>query len=228
MIADKTLEDPFDYAVSDCPTGIAHIGKRQRREIAKRAAILQTATGCFLEQGYGGVTMSDIAERLGGSKGTLWKYFRSKDMLFEAVIVHACGHIHASIPLEMERSKSPKTVLTDFADGYIRRSVSADHIALYRTVIGVLDRFPKLGRTYFDHRCTAVRDPLADYIAYLMEAGQLACEDAQLAAGTFLALCDVGHSARVLLAAERPDGSAATAKAALAVDLFLKIFRAET
>ena len=60
------------------------------RSDAKRRAILDVASEVFLAQGYAATSMSEIAARLGGSKGTLYNYFRSKEELFSAFIVDTC------------------------------------------------------------------------------------------------------------------------------------------
>ena len=60
-----------------------------RRDL-KRDAILLIAQQVFLEEGYAATSMSSIAARLGGSKGTLYNYFRSKAELFVAVIQEQC------------------------------------------------------------------------------------------------------------------------------------------
>src|SRR5580700_9454949 len=60
------------------------------RSDAKRRAILDVASEVFLAQGYAATSMSEIAGRLGGSKGTLYNYFRSKEELFAAFMVDTC------------------------------------------------------------------------------------------------------------------------------------------
>src|SRR6202050_1736457 len=60
------------------------------RSDAKRRAILDVATEVFLAQGYAATSMSEIAAKLGGSKGTLYNYFRSKEELFSAFITETC------------------------------------------------------------------------------------------------------------------------------------------
>ena len=52
----------------------------------RREAILNVAREVFFEQGYSAASMSTIAARLGGSKGTLYNYFKSKEELFEAQV----------------------------------------------------------------------------------------------------------------------------------------------
>ncbi|MEO6377128.1 MAG: helix-turn-helix domain-containing protein, partial [Caulobacteraceae bacterium] len=52
----------------------------------RRQAILNVACEAFLAEGYAAVSMSAIAATLGGSKATLYAYFRSKAELFAAVM----------------------------------------------------------------------------------------------------------------------------------------------
>src|ERR1700722_19260332 len=57
---------------------------------AKRRAIIEVAREAFLARGYAATSMSEIAAKLGGSKGTLYNYFRSKEELFSAFIAETC------------------------------------------------------------------------------------------------------------------------------------------
>ena len=63
-------------------------GKREARKEERRLAILDVAKRSFLESGYSATSMSAISVELGGSKGTLWNYFPSKEELFAAVLEH--------------------------------------------------------------------------------------------------------------------------------------------
>src|SRR5580692_404744 len=58
----------------------------------RRDAIVEVARQVFFEEGYAAASMSTIAARLGGSKGTLYNYFRSKEELFEAQVRKDCDH----------------------------------------------------------------------------------------------------------------------------------------
>src|ERR1700743_3190725 len=60
------------------------------RSDAKRRAILHVASEVFLAQGYAATSMSEIAAKVGGSKGPLSNYFRSKEELFSAFITETC------------------------------------------------------------------------------------------------------------------------------------------
>ncbi|MBN1992502.1 MAG: TetR/AcrR family transcriptional regulator [Anaerolineae bacterium] len=48
--------------------------------------ILEAARKVFAEQGFHNTRMSDIAQAIGSSQGTLYHYYRSKDELFLAVL----------------------------------------------------------------------------------------------------------------------------------------------
>ena len=48
--------------------------------------ILDAATAVFIEKGFVGARMDDIAERLGVSKPILYRHFKSKDVLLEKVL----------------------------------------------------------------------------------------------------------------------------------------------
>ena len=69
---------------------IAEVVSRRDRD-ARRGAILDAAEKVFLEEGFAAASMSAIAARVGGSKGTLYNYFKSKEALFEAYVQRHCA-----------------------------------------------------------------------------------------------------------------------------------------
>src|SRR5262245_46444228 len=56
--------------------------RRQRT----RAGLVETARATFLERGFHGASLDEIAERAGYSKGAVYSNFASKDELFLAVL----------------------------------------------------------------------------------------------------------------------------------------------
>src|ERR1700759_4731570 len=55
-------------------------------ESSKRRQILEGARKVFLELGFDGASMGEIARAAGVSKGTLYVYFADKSRLFEAIV----------------------------------------------------------------------------------------------------------------------------------------------
>src|SRR6202012_3541698 len=78
----------------------------------RRDRILQVAREVFFEEGFNAATMSTIAARLGGSKATLYAYFKNKDDLFDAIIKDQCTVIETMLTLG-EEGADIRTTLTD-------------------------------------------------------------------------------------------------------------------
>lgn len=60
--------------------------KRERRKEARPGELLAAALELFVEKGYAGTRVEEVAQRAGVSKGTLFLYFPSKEELFKAVV----------------------------------------------------------------------------------------------------------------------------------------------
>lgn len=58
----------------------------ERRKEARPAELIASALELFVEKGYAGTRLEDVAGRAGVSKGTLYLYFQNKEDLFKAVV----------------------------------------------------------------------------------------------------------------------------------------------
>ena len=58
--------------------------KRRRRKDARPAEIINAAMDVFVEHGFAGAKLTDVAKRAGVAKGTLYLYFETKEDLFRA------------------------------------------------------------------------------------------------------------------------------------------------
>src|ERR1700749_1891570 len=110
--------------------GQASLKRGQRRE-----AILNVAREVFFEEGYAAASMSSIAARLGGSKGTLYNYFKSKEELFEAHINDRCCCNAESIFAFPMEGADARAVLTDLGERFLRLVLSDDGTHFYSLVV---------------------------------------------------------------------------------------------
>jgi AcrR family transcriptional regulator len=58
----------------------------ERRKQARPAELIAAALELFVDRGYSGTRLEDVAARAGVSKGTLYLYFENKEELFKAVV----------------------------------------------------------------------------------------------------------------------------------------------
>ena len=59
--------------------------RKERETELRRQIIIEAAEKLFLSEGYENTTMDEIARLSEYSKGTLYKYFKSKDELYLAI-----------------------------------------------------------------------------------------------------------------------------------------------
>jgi AcrR family transcriptional regulator len=81
--------------------------KRQHKKERKRAAIMQSATALFSERDYHIVHMDDVAARARVGKGTLYRYFPTKDDLYFATVIDAWDRMHHELVEASEASDPP-------------------------------------------------------------------------------------------------------------------------
>src|SRR5690625_5453363 len=56
--------------------------KGKSKKQSSREAILASGALCFMERGFSAISIDDIAERIGATKGMVYNYFDSKAELF--------------------------------------------------------------------------------------------------------------------------------------------------
>jgi len=120
---------------------------RDLRREDRRDAILEVAYECFVADGYGATSMSTIAARLGGSKGTLYNYFRSKEELFDAFVRRSCGRLRSEID-SVSAEGDLRARLGLMARQFIDHLLSREAIAISRVVVSEGERFPELARLF--------------------------------------------------------------------------------
>ena len=157
---------------------------------ARRQAILEVARQVFMEDGFAAASMSAIAARVGGSKGTLYNYFPSKLELFEAVIRNECDLKQAAMfdSLEAE-GEDVEAVLREVGRRYTQMVLSEQTVLLSRVVIAESTRLPELGHTLYEAGPKRGRVRLAAYVRRQMQAGRLRPVDAERMAHQYCEMC---------------------------------------
>ncbi len=155
----------------------------------RRETILEIARDMFFTEGYAAVSMSAIAARLGGSKGTLYNYFASKEELFSAVMTQHFDRVGALMRSLAVESGDMAERLRVFGFKFLNLILSDDYLRLYRLVTAEAARFPEIGGAFQGKGMMAHKQALADFFESQMTAGVLRRADPALAARQFLDLC---------------------------------------
>ncbi|MCX7587753.1 TetR/AcrR family transcriptional regulator [Phenylobacterium sp. 58.2.17] len=159
--------------------------RREERRDERRDGILDVARDCFLADGYAATSMSTIAARLGGSKGTLYNYFKSKEELFEAVMQRQCGALAETLFDVDHDGDDARERLQHFAGKFLTLLLTPESLGIHRVVVGESGRFPELGRMFYDMGPKVILTKIAGYLSDLMDQGVLRRADPFVAAQQF-------------------------------------------
>jgi len=200
------------------------VSRREENRAARHATIIAVARASFLDHGYAATSMSTIAAALGGSKGTLWAYFPSKEALFAAVLDDVTAAFRTELADALRPGRDTRTTLVDFARRFSMKVLNPDAVRLHRLVVGEGGRFPEIGRQFYDRGPAHVMAQLSTYIAGAMATGDLRPADPVRAAQHLVQLVQTHQNLRLWGVASLPDGPAIDTHAAEVVDLFRRAY----
>ena len=157
---------------------------------AKRQAIVAAAWEAFKRNGFERTTMSDISERVGGSKATLYGYFDSKEQLFAAALEHVIQDQADQAFEGLMRPGDLKVRLADLANGYLQARLTPEMIAVERALITEGER-TDLGEAMRLRFIQPHWRKLAGVLDQEMQAGRLLKADPMLATWHFRGMIEV-------------------------------------
>jgi AcrR family transcriptional regulator len=194
------------------------------RSDQKRREIIRVAAESFQELGYERTSMLTIAERMRGSKQTLYNYFGSKEELLRAVLDLDVGEVVDEALEALQREKSLRKGLARLGEIYLARQLAPLAISNIR-IVATQPAESGVGEDFYQNILCAAWRRVADAFKALMDAGTLRRADSWLAAMHFKGLVLQDLLERQLLNAGTPPASKeVTAAAKHAADAFLEIY----
>ena len=155
---------------------------------SKRRQILDGARKVFMDLGFDGASMNEIARAAGVSKGTLYVYFTDKSRLFEAIVEDEALE-KAKIAYNLDPRRDVETTLREFGRTYIGSICRPGGGSSIRTVMAIAERMPDVGRQFYENVLANTINRLADYLRAHVRPGDLVIDDCGLAAAQFLQMC---------------------------------------
>ena len=163
----------------------------ESRSDLKRKALLLAATEVFLDKGYDGTSMDDVAAKAAVSKPTVYKYFSDKERLFAEIVSATTGQIDGLVRLVAETMANETGVeasLTVLARRFIDALMQPQVLRLRRLVIANADRFPDVGRSWYEQGFERVLATLASSFQSLADRKLMIGGNPLLAAHHFVGL----------------------------------------
>ena len=155
---------------------------------SKRRQILDGARKVFMDLGFDGASMGEIARAAAVSKGTLYVYFADKNRLFEAIVEEEILE-QSKVTFNFDPDRDVTTTLTEFGCALIQMLCRPGGGSSTRTVMAIAERMPEVGRRFYNNVIAVSISRLAAYLEARARLGDLAIEDFELAATQFMELC---------------------------------------
>jgi len=155
------------------------------RAALKREQILEAALEAFLENGYVGASMDQVAATASVSKQTVYKQFADKEHLFRALIETISDRVEdpfAEIGREVAEADNIDRAIRRLADEFVGAIMTPGVQQMRRLVIAEAGRFPDLGEEYWNRGFGRVLPTLAACLARLADRGLLKLKDPLVAA----------------------------------------------
>jgi AcrR family transcriptional regulator len=191
---------------------------------ARRELILDVAQDVFLEEGFANASMSIIAARLGGSKGTLYNYFKSKDDLFNAYVERRClwqDEIFAA----PGAGETPEETLRRIGRSYLTRVLTDFNLRNFRLIVAEAARSPEIGQIFYEAGPKKGALRVAELLTGMAAAGHLVLDDPLEASHQFLGMVQNRYfKARLCNAIPELTQTQIEDEAALAAKTFLRAF----
>lgn len=215
---------------------------------ARHEAFLAAAKEVFQEVGFDRASMDEIAARAGSSKATLYRYFATKEALFQELISRMANEFGgeamsflyksigvgagAELPKEamdaislLDPTRDVEQTLKEFGRHALRHFHTPQRFAATRMLIAAAAK-PEIGRLFYERGSLRAMKLTEGYFASLIEAGQLRKSDPVVVARHFRGLLESEvHEAGLFNVRTTLSEDYITEVVDRAVDVFLRAYR---
>ncbi|MEV5559299.1 helix-turn-helix domain-containing protein [Nonomuraea wenchangensis] len=115
------------------------VGRRERKKAATRAAILDAATALFLERGFDGVSVREIADKADVSPKTVFTHFPQK----EALVFSDEDERHARLVAAVT-GRAPGTTISGALKAHYLAEIAAMRSGPQRQILTLMEETPAL------------------------------------------------------------------------------------
>jgi AcrR family transcriptional regulator len=125
--------------------------KQRRAPAARPQEIIDAALIQFVETGFAGTRLDDVARRAGLSKAAIYLYFEDKTALFKGVVQHAVGSNLGQVEAMLAGHRGPVAPLLPRILEFMALRIETSPMAsVAKLVISESRAFPEIGRFYLE------------------------------------------------------------------------------
>ena len=151
--------------------------------------LLDAAAAVFVEKGFIGARMDDIAERLGVSKPILYRHFKSKYALLQAVLDRQLNAPFDQLFAYVSTYTGPLKPLLQAIVGRANPDMStvAAAVKIFRLILSEGFRVPEFAERFFTKNLRPINETLQMLFRRAMAEGKMRKADPDFAAREFVA-----------------------------------------
>jgi len=185
--------------------------------------LLDIAASFFLEKGFAGSSVSEIARQARASKESFYSRYPTKEDLFRAVIRRQTDRMAEQMNALFLSDAPTAVTLTSFGEGLLERFMADDTITLQRTISLDAQKFPELARIFYELGPARMIAALSRYLEEQVAQGKLRKLDPDSAAQQFIGLITSETMLKVTLGiVPKPSKDVQRSRVKSAVDVFLR------
>jgi TetR/AcrR family transcriptional repressor of mexJK operon len=147
--------------------------------------LLDVATKFFMEKGFEGASVTQIAREARASKESFYSRYPTKEELFKAVIGRKTDQMATQVVSVLNPELPPQEALSLFGEIFLERLLADEITELRRTLWTEWRRIPELVKMFYDLGPSRGTLVLTKYLECQVAKGTLEMLDPQLAARQF-------------------------------------------
>jgi len=152
----------------------------------RRTRILESAAHLFARMAFASVRMSDVAHAAGIGKGTLYRYFASKEELYLAIFDRSLSELDCRLADVARSGRSPPEALAAMLEALIE--VFSRHLPTLRAISGEHLQLADQGRSLLRRHRANIEASLRRALESGVDSGDFGALDCELAPSLLIGL----------------------------------------
>jgi TetR/AcrR family transcriptional repressor of mexJK operon len=196
------------------------------RSDAKNIAILEAAAALFMENGFDGTSMDEVARRAGVSKQTVYSHFSGKEQLFSAAVHQKVDEHFPEDAFASIENRSLETNLFHVSKMYCALMVSDDAMNMFRLLVSAAPKGPTLANIFWQAGPEEMLGKLKSFLQVYVDRGELVIEDMDRSAKQLISLLKGSiHFELSIGLIDQVDEATVDEQVKQSVEAFLKLHR---